>query len=48
MVHLTGASKPSGINAANQAEAAVHVWANRLSRVAHRSPMHRRRADRGR
>jgi hypothetical protein len=46
MVHLTGASEPSGSNAAHPAHAAVHGWANRLSRVAHRSPVRRRSAGR--
>ncbi|MDP9143440.1 MAG: SDR family oxidoreductase, partial [Actinomycetota bacterium] len=33
IVNITGSSEPSGINAANPAKAAVHVWAKGLSRV---------------
>jgi len=33
ILHITGSSEPSGINAANPAKAAVHVWAKGLSRV---------------
>jgi 3-oxoacyl-[acyl-carrier protein] reductase len=33
IIHITGSSEPSGINAANPAKAAVHVWAKGLSRV---------------
>jgi 3-oxoacyl-[acyl-carrier protein] reductase len=33
IINITGSSKPSGINAANPAKAAVHVWAKGLSRV---------------
>jgi 3-oxoacyl-[acyl-carrier protein] reductase len=33
IINITGSSEPSGINAANPAKAAVHVWAKGLSRV---------------
>ena len=33
ITNITGSSEPSGINAANPAKAAVHVWAKGLSRV---------------
>src|SRR5919109_1218215 len=33
IITITGSSEPSGINAANPAKAAVHVWAKGLSRV---------------
>jgi 3-oxoacyl-[acyl-carrier protein] reductase len=33
IINVTGSSEPAGINAANPAKAAVHVWAKGLSRV---------------
>ena len=33
IIHIMGSSEPSGLNAANPAKAAVHVWAKGLSRV---------------
>jgi len=39
IIHITGSSEPSGINAANPAKAAVHVWAKGLSRVVGRDGM---------
>ena len=33
VIHIIGSSEPSGLNAANPAKAAVHVWAKGLSRV---------------
>jgi 3-oxoacyl-[acyl-carrier protein] reductase len=39
IIHITGSSEPSGINAANPAKAAVHVWAKGRSRVVARDGM---------